>query len=1269
MPPTHNGTAKWKITPWTTGCPGDVVARLFSGANAGASWSENPSGGSDYVWYQGAKDGTDSVWFHIGVSGCAGSRFHVRVNGIPQPDTFTQGDPDSYPYKTSVGWGSNLMDNGECDAPWAPTLKVKGSEFRRSYQRQCVDDPINGGLGRFETHATDASLPAAGASFSFNRSYTSGDPYGGDLGYGWHEPYGSYLVINTNSSPNKVTAYLGSGQQILFTKNPDGSWASPSWTTAKLTYASNVYKIVQTDRTVWAFDSSGALRSVTDRNGQTATVSGWTHWPTQVSLSNGKIVTFTNDSSGRITKLTLPDGRFVSYAYNAAGELASVTDLRGGVTSYTYDAYHRLLTLVDPNGHTAVTNVYGDWNRVSQQTDALGHATTYAWTQDIGTATATDPRGNRWTDVYTADGLLARETDPLGNVSSYTYDAATRDPLTYTDPLGHTVQLGYDAAHNLTQTTLPGPITTSATYTAGGELASSTNGRGNTTSYTYDASGNPTLITQPGGATIGLAYNASGLVTGITDQASKTTSFAYDTSGNRTSATSPLGNKTSYGYDSSGRRTSLVDPRGNVTGANPNDYKTTATYNAANQVASVTDPLGHATSYTYDAVGNLTGRTDPNGHQWHYAYDAANRLTQVTAPDLSTTSYGYDAAGNLISRTDANGHATTYSYDADNRLIDIADPLGRHWDLGYDADSNLTSLTTPSTGTISYAYDALGRRTSASYSDSTATVSVAYDANGNRASMTDGAGTLTYTYDNRDRLTQTTRGADTFAYTYDPVGRVASRTYPDAMSTAYAYDSDGRLTSATTGANTTGYTYDPAAELTQTTLPNAVAETYSYNHAGLLTQLTDGFRSFTYGYDPAGNVTSRLIDSTATSYAYDTLDRLTDATGATTIHYGYDAVGNRTSQQTAAGTTSYSYDAGDQLQSTTGPSGTTNFSYDANGNQTSAGAWTYGFSLAGELTTAGNGTLAASYTYDGGGNRLSSTSGGSTTSYVWDANYALPQLALERDVSGASLRAYTYGLGRVGMTTSTTTAYYSSDALGTTTELSGSGGSLLGRYDTSPFGDNPTSSNVDPSVAGNPFGFTGEYQDPTTGLYNLRARQYDPTSGRFLSPDPLGPQAGAGIYVYAGNSPTGQTDPSGLRHTPSCSLLCHLGGGYVKCQEHLSCAMALPFLTAGAGEATLALRGETAAEEAAVAPRLGFTRHGADRLAERGVRTPDALDAFRNPLRTGEIEYDALGRPAQKLIGQRATLVINPETNQIITGWSTSSGLAATLLRQAEGGG
>jgi RHS repeat-associated protein len=64
-----------------------------------------------------------------------------------------------------------------------------------------------------------------------------------------------------------------------------------------------------------------------------------------------------------------------------------------------------------------------------------------------------------------------------------------------------------------------------------------------------------------------------------------------------------------------------------------------------------------------------------------------------------------------------------------------------------------------------------------------------------------------------------------------------------------------------------------------------------------------------------------------------------------------------------------------------------------------------------------------------------------------------------------------------------------------------------------------------------PFGFAGQQYDAGPGTYAMRARTYSPGQGRFQSTDPQAydPQVPVTInpYEYAGNMPTGMTDPSG----------------------------------------------------------------------------------------------------------------------------------------------
>jgi RHS repeat-associated protein len=58
--------------------------------------------------------------------------------------------------------------------------------------------------------------------------------------------------------------------------------------------------------------------------------------------------------------------------------------------------------------------------------------------------------------------------------------------------------------------------------------------------------------------------------------------------------------------------------------------------------------------------------------------------------------------------------------------------------------------------------------------------------------------------------------------------------------------------------------------------------------------------------------------------------------------------------------------------------------------------------------------------------------------------------------------------------------------------------------------------------------FAGQYEDSETGWHYNWHRFYDPQTGRYLTPDPIGLKGGDNAYGYAGGDPLGAVDPSGL---------------------------------------------------------------------------------------------------------------------------------------------
>jgi RHS repeat-associated protein len=57
--------------------------------------------------------------------------------------------------------------------------------------------------------------------------------------------------------------------------------------------------------------------------------------------------------------------------------------------------------------------------------------------------------------------------------------------------------------------------------------------------------------------------------------------------------------------------------------------------------------------------------------------------------------------------------------------------------------------------------------------------------------------------------------------------------------------------------------------------------------------------------------------------------------------------------------------------------------------------------------------------------------------------------------------------------------------------------------------------------------FPGQWFQSESGLHQNWMRDYDPTTGRYLQPDPLGLVDGASVYGYVKQSPMRWTDPRG----------------------------------------------------------------------------------------------------------------------------------------------
>jgi len=322
-------------------------------------------------------------------------------------------------------------------------------------------------------------------------------------------------------------------------------------------------------------------------------------------------------------------------------------------------------------------------------------------------------------------------------------------------------------------------------------------------------------------------------------------------------------------------------------------------------------------------------------------------------------------------------------------------------------------------------------------------------------------------------------GRTTFGY--DSQGRLADIIHRDALNSVltdydYAFDLADQLTSSTHHGQTTTYTYDDAGQLTAANHSIQRDESYSYdlngnrNLGGYDTGpnnqvLSDG--SFDYAYDGEGNLLTKTEIATGeiTAYTYDHRNRLIAVRQ-------FDSAGE------------------DLLHEVT-------FTYDA-----------FNRRIAKSVDSDGEGVAAAVVTrfvYDG--------------DHVW----------IDYDGSGTVLTRYLFGdktdevLARYRA--SEGTVWHLTDNLGTVRDLVDEAGDLLNHIDYDSFGQIIAQSNA---AAGDRFTYTGREWDAEIGLYYYRARYFDPQLGRFISPDPLGFDAGDNnLYRYVANRPLTASDPFG----------------------------------------------------------------------------------------------------------------------------------------------
>ena len=884
--------------------------------------------------------------------------------------------------------------------------------------------------------------------------------------------------------------------------------------------------------------ATGALptsTAVTNAKGWTATTTTLDQGrqlPVKVTDQNNNSTTETYDPLGRLTSVTTPldqsDGGvptdLFSYSLTGSSEPAITTqtlreDGTYGVSVSIYDGMGQLRqvqqTPTDNEPGMLVTDTFYDTDGWVDKTSgpyyvgnvngsAIAPSTTmfqpYAdSTVPSQTVTTYDGQGRPTVSALWSDGAELWETD-----TAY----PGMDETDVTPPAG--------AAPSTTIINILGQQTQTWQYHAAS--ADGTASDADVTKYTYEPNGQVQSITDPDG---------------------NTTSYLYDRLGQQLSVDSPDSGTTSTTYDAAGNVQTTTTARGTITYDYDDLNRKTAEYAGSGAFAT------ELASWTYDTKvrGHLYYSTSyGSSGQWTETitgYNAAYEPTGTSTTVPGSAGFGTAAFTTANVYTPLTGLLASTNYSQDGGLP--AETVGYDYDLG--------GLPVSSGGTAAYAadtsYNALGQVTRETLGARPDQVVRTYQLDPATAQVE----TVTTNLQTVGSSEQSTFApSDTVNYTYDDAGLVTSESDVQnsggAQLACFAYDDLAQLATAWTDTGAQNWTNangsDPTAVgSVQAAPPGAVGgcastapsassiggpdpywESYQYNEDGDRKQETAYAAPWAAADDVIQQLSYPAAGTGTGAQPADAPSQVVTAAGSAgsvTTTPTYDGAGDLDQQvnQTMTGTApatvppgaqDVTYTLAGQVASVTlpGTGGSASYQYDADGN----------------LIYQGDPKSGSVLYLDGGAEELTLTGSGTVTGYRF---YPAPDGSSVVRTTAAT--ATGTGDPSGGGAVSDDLA----DLQGTATQeitVTAAGGLAESRRYFDPYGNQ-----VSTAVAwGDNKGFVGDPADPDSGLDLLGAREYDPVTGGFWSPDPVfqpGTMAQGG-YAYSADDPATRSDPTGL---------------------------------------------------------------------------------------------------------------------------------------------
>lgn len=1004
--------------------------------------------------------------------------------------------------------------------------------------------PVDIATGKVFTSFTDLELPGP-LPFVLDRVWFSTSKYDGPFGHGWHHSFDAAVLL----TPSEIVYRTPDGRFV------DLMYLMPGETVydrqERLTIARDEigFRISDVEGISRRFTPGTAriddptepvvflLRDVLSRAGHRISCAyDESDRLVEIIDSAGRMIGFTHDDAGRITAVTAPhpdaeDERFTvaSFSHDLSGNLATAVDARGYEFRYQYEG-HLLVEETDRTGLTFHFR-YDGVDETARCTSTWGDGDLYRRTlsYEPDATVVIDSLGHATRSEHVG-GLVVRTIDALGGERRTEYDYA--QPVQEIDPLGRATKYLYDWRGNLIEVTTPDGAKVTVEFDDADQPVRSADQVGGDWTWQYDDQGLLTSRRDPLHRETRLEY-ARGLLETIIDPAGGRTTMRYDTQGSLVEVVTPDGASSRWERNALGWPTATIDP------------------------------LGNAVRRTFDLGGNITRVDEPDGNVRTLDYDGESNLT--SAEDvLYDVKLAYQGMGRLASRTQA-GTTVRFEYDTEEQLVGIVNEHGYVYSFAYNEaglvktergfDDILRIYERDIAGRVVSVRRASGLVTVHEYDDADRVTQVRHsDGSSQRFSYrTDGALMLAgndtvdvvFERDVMGRLLRETQGKRWVASEYDILDNRTRMFSSMGADQRYTRNAMGDVMSVEGNGYSAEFTRDALGQELTRSLPGGAQARWHRDRLGrpVKQEITggDGQQLRTREYEwVAGGRLRGIFDSLSglVRYAHDGLGQLVSAThGDGTVELRMpDAVGNlfKTEDRSDRG-----YGAAGQVLWLIDDDGRrVDYAYDPEGNLISKTAddgerWEYGWYAAGNMKSVlrPDGT-EVTFTYDALSRRMSKTFRGQTTRWVWNGDVILHEW-VEGELLPAPARASAIaakrdeplnevlrrGASGRGEESSPITWLFDAETFSPAARLDRDGPSPI-------FVDNlgtPISALSPPSQ----FRYAGQYDDKETGLWFNLHRYYDPSTGQYISPDPIGISGGLRLLNYV-LDPTLQTDPLGL---------------------------------------------------------------------------------------------------------------------------------------------